>query len=271
MSAILKIIILFAIIVLIAVGIWRLLKPDNSPVVLPDNAPKQDSPSALSKLDKQLSDLDAGFSILEQDDEVSAGIPTGSLATIISKTDTEINRKVEVLSNLMSRISAIKNISKPAQNSLILSVQKEIDQLRDLKLKIDSDTNMPEVINDYRLVADSYEAYNFTLRQTRIVALANEVLKTTDSMIDFGAEIQPRASSLIESNAILIDQLFSDFEIKVKNARDQAKLSADAAVLFKNGEDLNKPQTNLKAAKDSLAAARADLGKIIKYLKEFES
>jgi hypothetical protein len=205
--------------------------------------------------------------------------PAVSIATLISRADSEINQRVQSLNDLLSRIGLMKKISNDKKNNLTSSVQNEITELTALKAKIDADTSLPTAKTDYQSITKSYRIYLLVLPQTRLVAASDRVLTIVDAMNAVGVKIQLRISALTGTNVAAINQIFSDFTAKIADASAQANAAVsevsgllpdqgNTATMQANIAALKDARAKIKTATADLVSARKDMGTIVQDLRE---
>ncbi|MGD0576853.1 MAG: hypothetical protein ABSA74_02140 [Candidatus Staskawiczbacteria bacterium] len=223
------------------------------------------------------------FPILAQTTATPTPAPTkraaASLATIISRADTEIDQRINDLNDLITRINAMQKLSVTEQSTLAASAQNEISQLDALKSKIDIETNAAAAKIDYQSITKSYRIYALIIPQTRIIIAADKVMSIIDSMNTVGNKIKTRISTLSGVSAGPINQEFSDFTAKIGDAGTQATAATNevqllqpdqgvAATMQANTAALKVARAKIKTATDDLSAGRKDLGDIASFLKE---
>lgn len=202
-----------------------------------------------------------------------------SITTIINGADTEINQRIQVLNDLILRISAMKKLSSDGNHSLNVLVQNEIDELTALKAKIDSDTSLPTAKTDYQSITKSYRIYALVLPQIRIAVASDRVSTIVDDMKMVGNKVQSRISGLTGVNVATINNMFADFTEKVSDASAQAIAATGQALalqpdqgdqtrMLANMVALKEASAKLKTVNDDLIAARKDIGDIAKFLRE---
>jgi len=205
--------------------------------------------------------------------------PGESLATIINVADKEISQKTDSLNSLASQINSFGKISSTLKDSLSLSVQNEANSLSDLKAKIDYDTSLPTAVADYKSIVDSYNIYNLLLSQIRMIAASDRALTIVDSMNIVDGKVRSRTASLTGINAAPINQMLSDFNSKIIDISAQSNIviktvsgltpdMGNAVKLAANSAAFKSARENIQTVTEDLAAARKDIGTIIKYLEE---
>src|SRR5436309_3559646 len=74
------------------------------------------------------------------------------IATIKSRADTEIDKRVISLNELIGRINAVKHLSEADKSSYASQAQTQITNLQTLKTKIDADTELTILKTDAKSV-----------------------------------------------------------------------------------------------------------------------
>ena len=193
-----------------------------------------------------------------------------SISTIINKADSEISQKNKNLSDLLPIISSLKKISSGDKNKLTALVQNEIDSLTSLKTKIDADTSLPAAKADYQSITNAYNVYFLVLPQIRIISAADQAAQIVDSMNALGVKVKSRISGNTGAGSSTINQMFSDFTAKVKDAGLQSRSAANAVIGINqaNAAALKIAQASIKTTSSDLASARSNIGNIVNYLTE---
>jgi flagellar basal body-associated protein FliL len=230
--------------------------------------------SDLSAIDSQIKGLNSDFALIDQDlraatAPASARVSTTSIATIIGTADNEINQKVKNLNDLILRIISAKKLSTLEKNSLSGIAQNQLDTLEVLRSTIDAEASRPKAVADYQLITKSYPIYDLLLSQGRTVIFIDSVLTVVDSMDTVGIKVQSRLTNLTGVGASTIQQIFSDFAVKVSDANSQAQ---SALIMVSNSKPntttLSGARVKIKTATDDLISARKDIGIIITDLRE---
>jgi len=171
------------------------------------------------------------------------------IRTTLKKTNAlnEINRRLESLNKLITKITSITRLDSTQKETLIAQVQIEMAKLEDLKSKITNETDKDALQVLKKSVYDSYRIYGLfipkieiILHADRIINLANALAaKTTQSgLLEILASSKAKAQSAIDLVLPLTPEGYPDNKVTLQKARD---LLRDART------NLNTVYTTLKA------------------------
>jgi hypothetical protein len=176
------------------------------------------------------------------------------------RAEKEINRRIESLNKLISRINEFKKLSSSQKASLTLEVQTEITSLTTLLAKIKADTDIETLKADVKSIVSSYRIYALFMPQIQILGAADRILNTADQMSSHAARLetkineqQAKGQDVTDAQALLVDM-----KAKIANAKTQAQGAIDAVLpLTPEGYPGNK--TTLQSARQMITAAIRDL------------
>lgn len=210
----------------------------------------------------------------------SAATQQARIATVISRSDTEITQRITDLNNLNTRIQAMVNVSAGEKATLQNEIQTNISGLTSLKASIDAGTDLTTVRNQEKTIFTSFRIYMLVIPQGYILAGADRVNTIDGMMTTLASKLQARISQA-QSQGYTVTSLqsaLSDFNAKVSDAAAQGQ-SANSGVMSlvpdqgnqgtitSNHTALVAARGNLKTATQDLQAARADAKTIVQGLK----
>ena len=203
------------------------------------------------------------------------------LTKIKTRADQEIARRVESLVKLSTRVSEMKKVSSAGKTSIASTIQTEITALTNLKAKISAETDAAVLKADVQSITASYRIYALIMPQIAILVAADRVNVLADNFIALNTKLQARITAAAASGkdvsaatAALADISAKAADAKTKAAAAVSGVSSltpdngDKAKATSNREALVAARANIKAASESLRAARADVEIIIKATKK---
>lgn len=210
----------------------------------------------------------------------SSVISAGKKDAAVTRSSAEIKKREDDLSELLQRISEMKNVSAETKATITASVQKTITDLNTLKSKIESDTDKTELQKDLKSIANSTRVYMLVAPQARIAAAADRIGTVADMITAMNAKLQVRidAAKTAGKDVTAIAPLQADITAKIADAKTQAAAAiaaiagltpdnGDTAKLQANQAALKVARTAISAGEKDLNAAQKDIKKITQVLK----
>lgn len=201
-------------------------------------------------------------------------------STLVSKANTEIDKRVSDLTNLIGTLSSMKNISSAEQSSLSGSIQSEISNLNNLKTKIAGDTDLTSLKNDVKSVTADNRIYALVIPQTRILAASDRATTVINMITAMQTKLQSRISDAQSAGKDVSNttQSLNDLGIKLADATNLnnsipsaiSGLTPDQGnktTLASNTAALKAARKNLTAIQSDLVAARKDIKTIMSDIK----
>ena len=189
-----------------------------------------------------------------------------SLSTIITKSDTAIEARIDAMNKLSTRVAGLKNVSAGEKTSIANEVASETASLNTLKAKIDADTDAATARADAKTITGDYRIYALVIPQGRIASAADRVSTIDGMMTALQAKLQTRiaADATAGKNVAALQTAYADITAKVSDAGTQAA-NANASVASLTPDQGNA--TIAASNKAALVAARADLKTSVSDLK----
>lgn len=197
--------------------------------------------------------------------------------------EREIDRRVEALAALITRVGDLKRLNADAKTSVVTSLTAQGQALTALKAKIAADTDEATLKADVKSVTDAYRVFALVIPQGRIVVMADTEVYVSDALLTLGAKLDARlkAAQTAGKDVTALGAQLTDLGTKATDAKTQAQAAiALIANLQPDGGDKTKMEANLKAlndaraklklGRDDIAAARQDAIKIVNALKEMK-
>lgn len=173
------------------------------------------------------------------------------LRTTLKKTNAqkEINRRLENLNKLITKINNISKISSSQKEKLLTQVTTEINKLEELKTKIEAETDATALQEEKKSITESYRIYALFIPKIEIIAHADKIITIAEAM-----------SGKTTDEALLA---------KISDSRAVAQSSIDL-VMPLMPEQYPGFKTTLKTARDLLKTARTNLNQVYSALKAEE-
>lgn len=205
-----------------------------------------------------------------------------NLERAITKGDKEIARRIDSLNKLGVKIAAMKYVSSSTKATIASELQAQIASLRTLKASIDAGTSASSTRDLDKSITAAYRIYALILPQTEIIAAADRVMTTADTIASSSVKLQAKidAAHAAGKDVASLQALLADIGLKVADAKAQAGIAVSAvtALVPDNGDSakatanhaaLVSARANIKTAKADLETARKDSRSITQGLKAF--
>lgn len=192
----------------------------------------------------------------------------------------EIDRRVQALTELLSRVGSMGQVSAQFKASLTSAVQNQIDAFTALKAKIAADTSTTTLKEDIKSITDSYRVFALIIPQGRIAAEADRIVNIATMLGGLGPKLQARISSVQSAgvDTTALSAALADLQTQISNASSQAQaaVSVSAALTLDQGDKtkmaaneaaLKQARGNLETAEKALKAARKDVETILKGIR----
>jgi len=192
-----------------------------------------------------------------------------------NRSNNEITARINSLSNLLARISGMKNITDSQKAAFSADIQTEIASLTSLKSSIDSNTSTTSLKTDYQSITKSYRIYALVEPQMNITAAADRALTLAADLNTVATKLQAyvTTASSTGTNVSAAVSALADLSAKTADAVMQANAAiTEVAGLKPDQGATTTMQANLAALKDArskiaaaikdLADARKDAGQV---------
>ncbi len=197
------------------------------------------------------------------------------VADLQKRGDTEIERRIAALNQLITRIDKIRKISATQKTELKAKVQTEIDTLNALKAKIDADTDITTLRADVKSIVDSYRVFVVFMPQIQLIGAADRLLTVAANLSAISTKLQERITQAEAAgkDVTQLNTYLTDLNTKVTDANTQANaVITEALALTPEGYPGNKTtiqtlRTKIKTGTTDIQTARQDAQNIIKQLK----
>lgn len=204
---------------------------------------------------------------------------TGSDTDIRERADSQIDRRVDDLEKLDSRLAEMKRLSDSVRASLNTTVDTEINALLALKTKLASQTG-ESLKTDAKTITSGYRVYMLVIPQIRLLAASDRATTTANLLTTLAGKFQVRIAALQADGKDVgnLPATLSDMNTKIAEAKAAAaEVTALVATLTADQKDTAKIEANQKAltnarakikiAESALKAAHKDAKEISALLK----
>jgi hypothetical protein len=214
---------------------------------------------------------------------VSAAMQT-RITTAKSHADQEIDRRVQALNDLNTRVQGMVKVSADVKTSISNEVSTEVSNLTTLKAKIDADADIATLKTDIKSITADYRIFMLVIPQGRITVAADRISAVTEAMTTFSGKLQTRitAAQTGGQDVTALSASLTDMNAKIADANVQATAAVshvsslqpdkgDKTIMASNSAAIKQSRADLKVAMQDLTAARKDAGSIIAGLKALEA
>lgn len=187
------------------------------------------------------------------------------MEAIKANATREIDRRIALLNQDISRINAMQKLSDAQKASLVATAQTNITNLTTLKAKIAADTDIETLKTDVKSITQSYRIFALVHPQGRIIAAADRILATADNLVTVQGKLQVRitAAQTAGKDVTAMNTAMAEISAKSADAKTQAQnaITLVAALTPDQGNQTmsQSNKTALTNAQAAIKAARADL------------
>lgn len=203
-------------------------------------------------------------------------------ARVTSKSNMEIDNRVEGLNSLVERVKEMERLSEQEKSAIISTLNSEIENIKNLKTAINaSSTSSTTLKADMLAIAKAYRIHALVIPQGRIVASADRIVTIADKLAVLSVKLQARidAAKASSTDVSAMVTLIADLNAKVADAKVQAQAAVtevtslkpdngDEAVLKSNQVALKDARTKIQVATKDVNVARKDSKNIISALRK---
>ena len=201
-------------------------------------------------------------------------------SSLVNKSNTAIDKRVEDLNYLSEKISGMKNVSDAEKSSLTGSISEEVSKLNDLKAKIGTDTDMTSLQADAKSITADNRVYALVVPQARISSANDKAITVINMITAMVPKLQQRITEAQTAgkDVTALNATLSDLNAKLADATSLSgsipagvsSLTPDQGnktVAASNETALKAARKNLAIIESDLAAARKDVSKITAGVK----
>lgn len=203
---------------------------------------------------------------------------TANKEKLQERAEKEINRRIESLNKLITKINDFKKLSETQKSSLTTQIQAEITSLQALLVKIQEDTDIDTLKEDIKSIVSSYRIYALFIPKIQIITAADRLLYISDKMSSQAALLETKIdqSATSGNNVSELNILLADMNTKIVDAKNHAQSAIDAVTPLTpegfpgNKSILQSARQMVVSSLHDLNTARQDARKILVGLLKFE-
>jgi chromosome segregation ATPase len=202
------------------------------------------------------------------------------MARIIQKSDAEIERRINALTNLLNTFNQARKLSLESKTSLSTQIQDYITELTALKKKIDTqNSDLATLRTDAKSIYTDFRVYAVFMPKLALLAAADRIAVTIDTLTEIQGKLQSQIFDLKAKgyDVAALETLIADMNAKIANAKTLiAEVQTDITPLTPDGYPGNKTGLNIgknkiKAASQDLKTAKYDAEKILQRIRILNS
>lgn len=203
------------------------------------------------------------------------------MVNLAKRANQEIERRIGALTGLAARIQEMKKLASEEKEILATSIQAQIDALKNLAAKIETDTDIETMRTDVQSVTKSYRIYALVMPQTALLAAADRLLEISADLASLGAKLALRISDAQTAGGDItgLKEKLADLNASVAAAKTKAQAAIDlvsglvpdqgvSEKMALNASALNDARKLLKDSRQEIKDARKDAGDIASALKK---
>lgn len=186
------------------------------------------------------------------------------------RAQTEINRRINFLNQLLTRLSDIKKLSSAEKADLQSQIQTQVDGLNTLLVKINADTDNTTLEADVKSIVNNYYIFLFFRVKVNLLIAADRLSTITDNLDTIYAKLQTRIDQAQTqgTDVTSLNSLLSDMNSKISDAKTlysaaETELTSLTAQGYPgNKSTLSDARTKLQTVRDDSYTAYQDAIKI---------
>lgn len=201
-----------------------------------------------------------------------------AISRLKARADTEITRRVNALTALLTKINAVKRLTADQKTTFTNGINGQITSLNTLKTNIDADTDIAILRTDVQSIVKAYRIFALYMPQVNIMAHADRIIAVIDDMNAITIKLQTRIDEVKAAgkDTSAMQALMTDRASKLADATTQANNAITAVVSLTpdgfpgNKTTLQSAQKMLQTARAGLVAAEKDATQIRQTLRSLE-
>lgn len=200
-----------------------------------------------------------------------------------TSADKELDKRIEDLEKLKTRILEFKNISSAEKQSIATFIDNLVLTLKNLRSEIETTTSTTTLKEARESITKNYRVYALVMPQLNILASADRMKTMVSMMAIVGSKLELRLNQVATSSVITSANLalalksLDNFKAKIADAQTQSQKAVELVanlipdqgekeVMDSNTAALKEARTKLKIAESDLVTARKEAESIIKLL-----
>jgi myosin heavy subunit len=201
---------------------------------------------------------------------LNAAAQATRLATLKTRGDAEIERRLANLKTAQDKIAGLSTLSSSDKQALTTLVKSDITNLTNLKTKLDSDTTLADARTDVQSIITDYRVYLLALPVTRLVEAIDRLTTVETKLTTLQAKLQGASDKAQTQgkDVTAVQKDIADMQTQLSAAQNAtsgltAKLlalqpadyNANHTVLLQYRQAVQTAVTAAKAARDDAKAA----------------
>jgi hypothetical protein len=224
-------------------------------------------------------DTDAGAGVkIKAQANIKATVGVDMLSKAKEHADKEIDRRIDGLTKLSTRISNATHISAEGKTGITGMVTAQITELQSLKTKVDGEASTTALKDDIQSITKSYRIYALVMPQLALTAAADRVVDVADAMNGVAGKLEARLGADAAASSTVSGKALADMKAKIASAQQNASDAVnsitslqpdngDKTVAASNLAALKAARAKIQAAQADAVAARKDMKTILAELK----
>ncbi len=194
-----------------------------------------------------------------------------TLENLKNRALKEIDRRLEAMNGLTTRINNLKRLSDSQKSTLTTQLQTEITALTDLKTKIQADTDIDTLRSDLKSIISSYRIYALFIPKIHILTASEGLLSVTERLTNAYTALKGRVDSakVAGDDTASMETALSLMQTKIAEATTQIN-TAITTVSSLSPEGYPGNTSSLKSARESLRSGRKALNEAYMAAKELQ-
>lgn len=192
--------------------------------------------------------------------------------------DKELNRRIENLTKLSTRISNATHISAEGKTSITNQISAQITELQTLQSAIAAEASSTVLKTQIESIGKAYSMYSLVMQQLALTAAADRIVDVADAMSGVAGKLESRLAATSTSTTSPAAKALADMKAKVASAQTKATeavggianlqpSNGDKTIQTTNRTALAAARAKVQAAQADLVAARKSMTTILKELK----
>lgn len=214
---------------------------------------------SLLKTDQELVFLNSLFS-----DEQSDLGQTSEVADLNLKAVKELNRRLTILNNLMTKTNLSVKLSNSQEESVKKEVQSQINVQTKMKEELNRADDLASVQEIVEKIEESHDSFYILITKVGLILLSDVILDTTSQIATISGVIDAKFSSLKSPTPEVknLSKNYTDTKLKLSNNQKsvesiqnnllRASVKATRATLSDNQKTLQTAILNLKESFETI-------------------
>ena len=182
------------------------------------------------------------------------------LQLIISRGNTEINRRLATLSTLGNKINSASKLSSADAATLNATVSSDVSALTTLKTQLDGDTTVTAAVTDAQSIITGYRVYALVVPQVDLVKTADDQQVAEDNLEALSTKLAARITAEQQkgTNVTALQATFADLDTKTAAAKSTSS-TIETSVIGLVPSDYNTNHAVLSGDRTELQTAQSDI------------